>query len=183
MKTVFTLSVQPNGIKRIVATSEKDGKLMSFVSDEIPKSLPGFPEEILASFEKMSAEGTLIPGYQFAMEYSTPDAASGEVVTVTTSTLRENNLTHLWAGSSILAGLISLAQDAIGQERYLQLVRTAWVPAWISVPMALALLAFSGYMLTQAKEKLTLKPKSEVKLNVVTQSNVEEPTDPPKGDN
>ena len=42
---------------------------------------------------------------------------------------------------SAIAGM-SLWQDGLGQERYLEVVRSRWTTGWVTVPLALALLAF-----------------------------------------
>lgn len=176
MKTVLTIAVLPDGTKNIVATSEVQGRLMSHVSQTFPESIPGFPQEVLDALRAQDARGGMNPGYRFAMTYTTPEDL-GEVVTLEKSTLREVTHTHLWAGASFMVCGESLFQDLMGQARYLQLVHTAWVPWWISVPAVLSLIVFTSYTLSRASEKLTPKVKNDNKVTITTQDDDETPSE------
>ncbi len=52
-------------------------------------------------------------------------------------------------GSGITVAVMSLFQDVLGQERYIDLIRNHWVTGYFSVPLALLLLVGSIWRLAR----------------------------------
>lgn len=55
----------------------------------------------------------------------------------------------LAVGSGITVAVMSLFQDVLGQERYIDLIRHQWVTGYFSVPIALLLLVGSIWRLAR----------------------------------
>jgi hypothetical protein len=68
---------------------------------------------------------------------------------VTTQVPHRPPITHLGVliGVWITTGFFSLFQDALGKERYIEVIRQYWVTGYISVPVALALLVLCGILI------------------------------------
>ena len=64
--------------------------------------------------------------------------------------------TSWWCGALTAVAVYSLFQDFKGQEGYIELARTTWLTAWVTVPIALLMLLWGvlGYIAarTHAKE-------------------------------
>lgn len=56
---------------------------------------------------------------------------------------RQRKARLFWAGWVGSLAVTSLMQDFIGKDDYLRMARDGWVTPWVSVPAALALLAWS----------------------------------------
>lgn len=54
--------------------------------------------------------------------------------------------TKFWCGGIFALCILSLFQDYLGQDLYMQMVQDHWAPAWFSVPFALILLIVSYVM-------------------------------------
>jgi hypothetical protein len=52
-------------------------------------------------------------------------------------------MTKFFAGSIFTLSVLSLVQDFMGKEAYIEHVTNNWASAWITVPLALVLLVYS----------------------------------------
>lgn len=50
---------------------------------------------------------------------------------------------QFWAGFMAALSAISLSQDFLGQELYIQIAQEHWVDSWITAPIALLVLGVS----------------------------------------
>jgi hypothetical protein len=58
-----------------------------------------------------------------------------------------DNPKHVFfVGALFYMSVISLYQDFLGKEGYIDLIKSNWVPSYISVPIALILLVYSMYV-------------------------------------
>lgn len=61
---------------------------------------------------------------------------------------------YFWAGWLIHMASMSLYQDWIGKEAYLEKAARLWIDAAITVPLSLAVIAFAAYMMNRADKEL-----------------------------
>jgi len=54
----------------------------------------------------------------------------------------KNAMSDFQRGLIVSVSILSVWQDAIGKDAYIEMVSGYWAPAWISVPLALSLIAF-----------------------------------------
>lgn len=78
---------------------------------------------------------------------------------------------HPWlklvaAGWLAHAAVESLCQDAIGKARWLAMVDAGWMSAWITVPVALALLVLSAFLIHENKWPIHLDAKFNVRNHI-----------------
>jgi hypothetical protein len=69
---------------------------------------------------------------------------------------KDRERTIKWAGYGtvlIVAAALSLLQDLMGLERYVQLVRDHWISPWVTVPLALSLWLCGVLCLAHAQQR------------------------------
>jgi len=69
--------------------------------------------------------------------------------------LRDYRRLGMAIGIMVYGSLLSLLQDCIGKSAYTSLMERYWLPSGISVPLALACLAFCGVLWYKSSLKAT----------------------------
>ena len=70
--------------------------------------------------------------------------------------VRQSLKLHQFTAGALLAmASYSLVQDYYGLERWIELVRARWVPAYVSAPVALLCIVWALWSCRQIDEKVT----------------------------
>lgn len=59
---------------------------------------------------------------------------------------------RFWAGVLVNAATVSLIQDCYGKEKYLAAVENGWISGWVTVPIALGILALVAFTMEKRRK-------------------------------
>lgn len=63
-----------------------------------------------------------------------------------------------FSGWLVSSAVRSLEQDAIGQEKYIELVKSAWISAWATVPLALFFIWTAWLLCREGRREISSTP-------------------------